>query len=79
MPAFAPACPPVSSAAGLAVSLQWQLDTPAVPAYDPLKPRPSINEGDVANYILAIYGSVAELQVGTLLQQLTGLVASAVL
>ncbi|KAF8062972.1 cbh [Scenedesmus sp. PABB004] len=48
--------------AGLAVSLQWQLSTTGVPAYDPAQPGASINEGDVVSYILGSFSSVAELK-----------------
>lgn len=46
--------------AGLGISLQWQLSTNDVPAYS--GSGPSLNEADVASYILANFDSVASLQ-----------------
>lgn len=50
------------NSAGLGLSLQWQLDTKNVPPYNPLKPGPSVDQADFANYVLANFGSVAELK-----------------
>jgi hypothetical protein len=50
------------NSAGLSLSLQWQLDTTNVPAYNPLKPGPSVDQADFANYVLANFGSVADLK-----------------
>ncbi|EFN53454.1 hypothetical protein CHLNCDRAFT_58529 [Chlorella variabilis] len=50
------------NSAGLGMSLQWQLDTPGVPAYNKSQPGPAIDQGDVLQYILAMFGTVAELK-----------------
>lgn len=48
--------------AGLGLSLQWQRATTGMPTYNVLRPGPSLDIADAANYILASFASVAEVK-----------------